>query len=79
LETTDSFSKNFIDYCRILYNTRCEYSEKSYKEIENEKRFYMISDEELDSFIDVNLLSLVYSKRQLFSDIVKHPVLVNDK
>ena len=39
----------------------------------------MISGEELDSFIDINLLSLAYSKRQLFSDIVRHPILVNDK
>ncbi len=79
LGTDDSFSKNFIDYCRILYNLWCEYSEKSYKEIESEKRLYMISNEEIDSFIDTNLLSLEYSKRQVFSNIVGHPVLVNDK
>ena len=79
LETADSFSKNFIDYCWILYNLWCTDSDKSYKDIENERRFYMISDEEIDSFVDINLLSLEYSKRQVFSDVIKHPVLVNDK
>jgi hypothetical protein len=39
----------------------------------------MISDEEIDSFIDTNLLSLEYSKRQIFSDIVNHPILINDR
>lgn len=79
LQTTDSFNKNFIDYCRVLYNLWCEYSDKSYKDIQNEERFYMVSNQELDSFVDINLLALEYSKRQVFSDVVWHPELVDEK
>ena len=79
LEIIDSFNKNFMDYCRILYNLWCGYSDKSYKDIEWEDRRYMISNQELDSFIDINLLSLEYAKRQAFSDIVEHPELVDEK
>ena len=79
LQTQDSFNKNFIDYCRILYSLWCEYSEKSYKEIEQENRLYMLSNQELDSFVDINLLSLQYAKRQIFSDIIWHPVLLDER
>ena len=79
LQTTDSFGKNFIDYCHILYSLWCKYSDKSYKEIELEDRRYMIAGEEINSFIDVSLLWLQYSKRHIFSNIVWHPILTDDR
>ena len=79
LQTKDSFNKNFIDYCRVLYNSSSEFSDKSYKEVENEDRLCMLSKEELDYFIDINLLWLQYSKKLIFSDIVWHPVLVDER
>ena len=79
LQTRDCFNKNFIDYCRIMYNLWCEYSEKSYAEISPENRYFLITKEEIDSFIEINLLALQYSKRQIFSDFKLHPSLVDEK
>jgi hypothetical protein len=75
----DSFNKSFIDSCLFLYRLNCKYEEKPYSEIQTENRIFMISKDDCNDFLDLCLLALEYSKRLLFSDLIYHPMLVDEK
>lgn len=75
----DSFNKSFIDSCLFLYRLNCKYEEKPYSEIQAENRIFMISKDDCNDFLDFCLLALEYSKRLLFSDLIYHPMLVDEK
>jgi len=77
--TNDSFNKSFIDSCSFLYRLGCKYEEKPYSEIQAENSTFMVSKDNCNDFLDLCLLALEYSKRLLFSDLVYHPMLVDEK
>ena len=79
LQKDDSFNKNFIDSCRLLYNLWCNYSTNSYADIQPEDNVFMTIKEENTIFTDISLLALQYAKRNIFSDCIYAPVLVDQK
>lgn len=79
LQKENSFNKSFIDSCRFLYNLWCEYSTKSYAEIAPENNLFMTIKEDISKFTDISLLTLQYAKRNIFSNYILSPILVDQK
>jgi len=79
LQKEDSFNKSFIDACRFLHNLWCEYSSLSYTEIEPENNFFMTTKEDETVLLDMCLLALQYSKRNIFPNFIYTPVLIDQK
>lgn len=79
IEHTNSFNKGFIDSCSFLYRLNCIYDEKPYVEIKAENRKFIENTDDCGDFLDVCLLALEYSKRLLFSELIYHPFMVDDK
>lgn len=79
LQRQDSFNKSYIDNSRFLYNLWCEYSSAWYTGIKNENNLFMTIKEESSVFTDISLFALQYSKRNIFSNTIYSPVLVDQK
>ena len=79
LQKEDSFNKSFIDNSWLLYHLWCSYSSAPYTGINPENNSFMTIKEEDYVSTEISLLALQYSKRNVFSDTIYAPVLVDQK
>ncbi len=79
LQTEDSFSKSFMDSVRFMYYNNFEKKDIPYQKVEIDDWFFLASKDDGDFVINTILLMLEYSKKIIFSKILFHEDLVDQK